>query len=233
MTALQEAPDIADIIAGALQVSRGTAYDLMRTALAQQEADKPFQPDWVNYRQGVEDGKAEALLAQQGEQAKPAAYITDTEQGLMVWTPEMYGEACTYCDDGEFPVPLYTAAPAPQPAQDVPEVGFGNIPTKFLANGTRFKLSFDTLGRVSSLWNFMDELDGRWVALVAAEDDCHLQSAQPVVNQQMTTVKESLTHQSAQPVAPLTDDQIKSMWAQYCGYPGGILDFARAVREVK
>ena len=50
-------------------------------------------------------------LAQQGEQAKPAAYITPTEQGPMVWTPEMYDEACTYCDDGEFPVPLYTAAP--------------------------------------------------------------------------------------------------------------------------
>ena len=191
MTALQEAPDIADIIAGALQVSRGTAYDLMRTALAQQEADKPFQPDWVNYRQGVEDGKAEALLAQQGEQAKPAAYITDTEQGLMVWTPEMYGEACTYCDDGEFPVPLYTAAPAPQAH---PEVDGGEF------------------------------VNGVWRGVAAP---------QPVVNQQMTTVKESLTHQSAQPVAPLTDDQIKSMWAQYCGYPGGILDFARAVREVK
>ena len=49
-------------------------------------------------------------LAQQGEQAKPAAYITPTEQGPMVWTSEMYDEACTYCDDGEFPVPLYTAA---------------------------------------------------------------------------------------------------------------------------
>ena len=55
-----------------------------------------------------------AALAQQGEQAKPVAYITQTEQGPMVWTTEMYGEACTYCDDGEFPVPLYTAAPAPQ-----------------------------------------------------------------------------------------------------------------------
>ena len=41
---------------------------------------------------------------------QPVAYITDTEQGQMVWTSEMYDEACTYCDDGEFPVPLYTAA---------------------------------------------------------------------------------------------------------------------------
>lgn len=28
---------------------------------------------------------------------------------------------------------------------------------------------------------------------------------------------------------PLTDEQIKSMWQQYCGYPGGIIDFARAI----
>lgn len=36
------------------------------------------------------------------------AYITETTMGPMVWTPEMYGEACTYCDDDEFPEPLYT-----------------------------------------------------------------------------------------------------------------------------
>lgn len=92
------------------------------------------------------DTAAPAPQAQQGEQAKPAAYITDTHQGPMVWTPEMYGEACMYCDDDEFPVPLYT-----QPAQ----------------------------------------------------------------------------------MRILTDEQIKSMWAQYCSYPGGILDFARAIRDVK
>lgn len=38
---------------------------------------------------------------------KPDAYITETEQGEMVWTKEMYGEACMYCDDGEFPEPLF------------------------------------------------------------------------------------------------------------------------------
>jgi len=75
-----------------------TAFETLRAALAQHEADKPFQPDWTNYRQGVEDGKAEAL-AQQGEQR------------------------CTYCDgtgdvhgiDGEWrgSCPC-AAAPAPQ-----------------------------------------------------------------------------------------------------------------------
>lgn len=38
---------------------------------------------------------------------KPAAYITETEKGDMVWRVEDYAEACAYCDDDEFPEPLY------------------------------------------------------------------------------------------------------------------------------
>ena len=105
------------------------------------DGDLPYYDDQLTAIEALR-----TALAQQGEQAKPVAYITDTHQGPMVWTPEMYGEACMYCDDGEFPVPLYT-----QPAQ----------------------------------------------------------------------------------MRILTDEQIKYMWAQYCSYPGGILDFARAIREVK
>ena len=52
MTTLQEAPDIADIIAGALQVSRGTAYDLMRSALAQQGEQQPVA--WYEYNQDLD-----------------------------------------------------------------------------------------------------------------------------------------------------------------------------------
>jgi glutathione peroxidase-family protein len=37
---------------------------------------------------------------------KPSAYITETEQGDMVWRVNDYAEACTYCDDGH-PEPLY------------------------------------------------------------------------------------------------------------------------------
>jgi hypothetical protein len=57
-------------------------------------------------------------------------------------------------------------------------------PVKFLANGTRFKLSYlddyDEDGEptgatyVSCFEGFEKELDGRWVALVAAENDCHM-----------------------------------------------------------
>lgn len=44
----------------------------------------------------------------------------------------------------------------------------------FLLNGTRFKLNFSTRGNVDVFHNYAAELQGRWVALVPAEDDCHL-----------------------------------------------------------
>ena len=49
---------------------------------------------------------------------------------------------------------------------------------KFLANGKRFKLS-SAGGPVAVFLGFPPELAGRWVALVAAEDDCHLKLAAP------------------------------------------------------
>lgn len=61
-------------------------------------------------------------------------------------------------------------------------------PVKFLANGTRFKLSFlddyengEPTGAtyVSCFEGWEKELDGRWVALVAAEDDNHLRYTAP------------------------------------------------------
>ena len=98
-----------------------------------------------------------------------------------------------------------------QTAQDVPETNFGNMQPKFLANGTRFKLSFDTRGKVSSLWNFMDELDGRWVALVASEDDCHLQSAQPVAQPLSDSEIEKLREKTFSTYNPYCPVDSKSM----------------------
>lgn len=49
---------------------------------------------------------------------------------------------------------------------------------KFLANGMRFKAMLMEKGRVR-LDGLPHELAGRWVALVAAEDDCHLKIAHP------------------------------------------------------
>jgi hypothetical protein len=48
---------------------------------------------------------------------------------------------------------------------------------KFLANGTRFKTSEFPYGVCIN--GLPKELAGRWVALVAAEDDCHLQLTTP------------------------------------------------------
>ena len=78
---------------------------------------------------------------------------------------------------------------------------------KFLLGGTRFKLSINEDGMVNCFWNY-HELDGRWVALVAAEDDCHL--AAP-----------------AQP-APLTDAEIDQIVFD-CGMCRTPRDIARAL----
>jgi hypothetical protein len=69
--------------------------------------------------------------------------------------------------------PLYTAAPAPQ-AQPVA----AQVPVKFLAGGMRFKTAKFPGG--VCITGMPHELAGRWVALVAAEDNCHLKSSQPV-----------------------------------------------------
>lgn len=49
----------------------------------------------------------------------------------------------------------------------------------YLCDNHRFKLSFDSRGRINSLCHFKNDLEGRWVALVAAEDDAHLRLAHP------------------------------------------------------
>ena len=127
MTTLQEAAQYRSLYELTGDIKDFNTMLVPRTALAQQGEQQPVchgcgipagdvhmstckSGKWPS-RVSNGDTAAPAPVAQQGEQAKPAAYITDTWQGPMVWTPEMYNDACTYCDDGEFPVPLYTAAP--------------------------------------------------------------------------------------------------------------------------
>jgi hypothetical protein len=83
-------PDIADIIAGELGVSRGTAYDMMREALAEQQ-----EP--VAWQAMVED---EALKE---FPIKDMAHDWCVQQKLA-------GSAYSY-----WIRPLYTTPPAPQP----------------------------------------------------------------------------------------------------------------------
>lgn len=101
-------------------------------------------------------------------------------------------------------------------------------PVKFLAKGTRFKMAFfdseeDGCGNqgtyVTCFEGFEDELDGRWVALVAAEDDCHRRLDAPP------------------PRKPLTDEEIKKaslkagMQEHYMGFHSGFVRFARAIER--
>ena len=48
---------------------------------------------------------------------------------------------------------------------------------RFLCKATRFKMSFDHKERVNCFYGHSAELDGRWVALVPAENDSHLAEA--------------------------------------------------------
>ena len=47
-------------------------------------------------------------------------------------------------------------------------------PVAFLANGARFKISYDSRQSGGQIHGIPQELGGRWVAFVAADDDCHL-----------------------------------------------------------
>lgn len=178
-----------------------TAFETLRTALAQQGEQQPVA--WRDdikvladvYAAKVSEFARSLALAREDDSMSPvSAAAGDARMALheAIDTAAPAPQAQEPIAKLFGTLPVYDT-PAPQPAQDDPEVGFGNIPTKFLANGTRFKLSFDTRGRVSSLWHFMDELDGRWVALVAAEDDCHLQSAQPVAQYDKTEMNAFVT----------------------------------------
>ena len=97
---------------------------------------------------------------------------------------------------------------AEQPAQQEP--------VAFLANGTRFKISYDSRQSGGQIHGIPPELGGRWVAFVAADDDCHLKFTSPPASK------------------PLTDEQIDKLpWGPHEGNPmtfaEGLRDFARAI----
>jgi hypothetical protein len=198
-------PDIANIIAGELKVSRATAYELMREAL--KEAAPVQEPVALK----SEDVIVETYSTQKGGFAfklDTGVCLIHKQTGTVVrcnsersqhrnkevaWrelerllitppaaqaTPVQPMESLLAAIQAE-PVTLihkwrvlelvkeYAAQPAP-PVQE---------PVKFLANGTRFKTSEFPYGVCIN--GLPKELSGRWVALVAAEDDCHLQLTTP------------------------------------------------------
>ena len=112
----------------------------------------------------------EALAEQPAQQEpagwRPATFHRDNltfnpglpdEQTVKFW--KLQGVEIEYC---------YTT---PQPAQQEP--------VAFLANGTRFKISYDSRQSGGQIHGIPPELGGRWVAFVAAEDDCHLKLTSP------------------------------------------------------
>lgn len=52
-------------------------------------------------------------------------------------------------------------------------------PVQFLCDATRFKVRRHEGDEASQIFGLPRELNGRWVALVAADDDCHLKLAAP------------------------------------------------------
>ena len=163
-----------------------------RSALSQQELPQKERTDFMaGYDAGMADAKR---MAQQGEQQVCAGC------GIPVGDVHM-----STCKSGKWPSRVSngdTAAPAPQPAQDVPETNFGNMQVQAV-----YALLCDP--------NEQPPEGEHWEGFMACRIVSVLRSAQPVVNQQMTTVKESLTPQSAQPVArPLTDAWIRERTKQ-------------------
>lgn len=47
---------------------------------------------------------------------------------------------------------------------------------RFLCKGTGFKLHFNTNGNVTSFRDYQSQLEGQWVALVDATDNCHMRA---------------------------------------------------------
>ena len=78
-------------------------------------------------------------------------------------------------------------------------------PVAFLANGTRFKISYDSRQSGGQIHGIPPELGGRWVAFVAADDDCHLKltsppaQRKPLTDEAIATVYWGATGQSLRP----------------------------------
>jgi hypothetical protein len=82
-------------------------------------------------------------------------------------------------------------------------------PVAFLANGTRFKISYDSRQSGGQIHNIPQELGGRWVAFVAAEDDCHLKLTTPP---NVATPLAAQRQSARSAWVGLTDEEIMDMY---------------------
>ncbi len=111
---------------------------------------------------------------------------------------------------------MLTTLPAAQPAPVQP--------VAFLANGARFKISYDSRQSGGQIHGIPPGLGGRWVAFVAADDDSHLKLTTPPA-QPAPTVQEPVAWQ----------DELALIESVLKGYPNSIAkaDALRAVRVLQ
>lgn len=88
---------------------------------------------------------------------------------------------------------------------------------QFLCDATRFKVRQHEGDEAGRIYGLPSELNGRWVALVAADDDCHLKLAAPKA------------------LAPLTQQQRMAVWndVKSEGYGRWEFSFADVVDAVE
>jgi hypothetical protein len=102
------------------------------------------------------------------------AYETEKLYGNYPTRQARVGGLKVLADDHEKAITALREALA-QPQQE---------PVAFLANGTRFKISYDSRQSGGQIHGIPPELGGRWVAFVAADDDCHLKLTSPPAQQE-------------------------------------------------
>jgi hypothetical protein len=103
---------------------------------------------------------------------------TNPETGLI----DVVGYQLTQADKahGWIEQEIYTAPPAQPATEESSAVQPAPVqPVAFLADGVRFKISYDSRQSGGQIHGIHPGLGGRWVAFVAAEDDCHLKLATP------------------------------------------------------
>jgi hypothetical protein len=107
---------------------------------------------------------------------EPVAWDKPTDEMVQAATDEydewaVDNKGTTECIRAMLVKALKATPPAAQPAPVQP--------VAFLANGTRFKINYDSRQSGGQIHGIPPELGGRWVAFVAADDNCHLKLTTP------------------------------------------------------
>lgn len=188
--------------AASLVKERDANDDEIRKALIQAGITDHY---WFDPESGPDSDRTidmvDALIAERSALAERLRVAEEERAELRVAYATAYAGAKLYTDDGELQdssahpfidfkrdpwgeikVKLASrAALAAQPAGQGYTTGGTGVrgeADRFLCRGTGFKLHFNQAGNCTTFVPYAKELEGRWVALVPAEDNMHMQ-AQP------------------------------------------------------